>query len=245
MDYTNLYSTRIQKTFDEDQTDIISAFRAEVAKNPKHEIQLINYYKGLPISYNAKIATIEKDTLDLDVTPQQAASIPPERYTFIRSKLFKHTILAGVQYVSVKHKALSVRKLCYVEILAERRKHVRLEIGQPLPAMINSSTGVIKGRIIELSLGGAVMAAQLNQEIADTNITLSIMIPDTELDTTYNVKLSANLVENKNENNLGRYAYSFSDVDKVTDRIMGKYLFRLQVEIIRELKDMIEIGTAQ
>ena len=48
MDYTYLYSTRIQKTFDEDQADILSIIRAEFAENPKFEVQLINYYKGLP-----------------------------------------------------------------------------------------------------------------------------------------------------------------------------------------------------
>jgi hypothetical protein len=158
MDYTYLYSTRIQKTFDDDQADILSIIKEGLSKDPKLEVQLINYYKGMPVSFKAKVVAIDKGALDLDISPKQAVTISAERYTFIRSKLFKHDIVAKAQYVSIKHKAVSLRQLCYVEIVAERRKFIRLELDPPINALFNTPTGIVKGKLVELSMGGAVMS---------------------------------------------------------------------------------------
>ena len=152
MDYTHLYSTRIQKTFDEDNADILETFRTAFATNPQLSLHLVNYYKGLPISYKAKIAGIDKSSIDLDVHPKQAVAIAAEHYTFIKSNLFKHDILARTQYINIKRKAVLLNKFCYVEILAETRKHLRLELDQPLNAVFNSPSGVIRGKITELSI---------------------------------------------------------------------------------------------
>lgn len=244
MDYSYLYSTRIQKTFDEDQADILSALRSEIAKNPKLEVQLINYHMGLPVSYKAKVAGIDKDALDLDVTPQQAVAISTERYTFIYSKIFKHPILARAQYVSVKHKAVSLRKLCFVEIMAERRKHLRLELDPPISALFNSSTGIVRGGLIELSLGGAVMvASKSSDEGIEEELNLSIMVPDIEQNTTYNIKLPSRIVKITEESNLRQYTFAFTTDDRICDRVIAKYLFHKQIEIIRKLKDDSELGT--
>ena len=243
MDYTNLYSTRIQKTFDEDQADIFYAIREELAKNPKLEVQLINYHKGLPVSYNANIVAVDKGALELDVTPHQAVTISTERYTFLRSKLFKFPILARAQYVSVKHKAISLRKLCFVEIMAERRKHLRLELDPPINALFNSSTGIVKGKLIELSMGGAVISvSQSLEEVLGEEISLSLMVPDAEQNTVYNMKLPAKIVKVSEEKDQKRYIFSINTEDKISDRVIAKYLFNRQVEIIRELKEASDVG---
>ncbi len=243
MDYTNLYSTRIQKTFDEDQADIFYALRAELAKNPKIEVQLINYHKGLPVSYNANIVGVDKGALELDVTPHQAVTISTERYTFLRSKLFKFPILARAQYVSVKHKAISLRKLCFVEIMAERRKHLRLELDPPINAMFNSSAGIVKGKLIELSMGGAVISvSQSLEEVLGEDVSLSLMVPDAEQNTVYNMKLPSKIVKVSEEKEQKRYIFSINTDDKISDRVIAKYLFNRQVEIIRELKEASDVG---
>jgi hypothetical protein len=241
-DYTYLYSTRIQNSFDEDQADIFSVIRAELDNSFNLEVQLINYYRGLPVSFKAKIIGIDKDALDLDITPEQAVAISEGRYTFIRSRLFKNPILAKAQYVSVKHKAVSLRKLCYVEIMAERRKHIRLELDPPIKAVFNSSTGIVKGKLVELSMSGAVMSvSQPFDGVVGEETTLIVMVPDIEQDTIYNIKLPSMLVD-VGDTNARRIRLSITTDDRISDRIIAKYLYHRQVVIIRELKETAELG---
>lgn len=241
-DYTYLYSTRIQNSFDEDQADIFSVIRAELDNSFNLEVQLINYYRGLPVSFKAKIIGIDKDALDLDITPEQAVAISEGRYTFIRSRLFKNPILAKAQYVSVKHKAVSLRKLCYVEIMAERRKHIRLELEPPIKAVFNSSTGIVKGKLVELSMSGAVMSvSQPFDGVVGEETTLIVMVPDIEQNTIYNIKLPSTLVD-VGDTNPRRIRLSITTDDRISDRIIAKYLYHRQVVIIRELKETAELG---
>lgn len=242
-DYTYLYSTRIQKTFDEDQADILAIIKAEIDKSFDLEVQLINYYRGLPVSFKAKIVGIDKDALDLDITPEQAVAISLERYTFIRSRLFKNPILAKAQYVSVKHKAVSLRKLCYVEIMAESRKHLRLELDPPISAAFNSSTGMVRGKLVELSMIGAVMSvAKPFNEVLGEEITLTAMVPDVEQNTVYNIKIPSMLVAVLDEAVPRQIRLSINTDDRISDRVLAKYLYHRQVDIIRELKETAELG---
>lgn len=243
-DYTDLYSTRIQKSFDEDQADILSIIKGEIDKSFNLEVQLINYYRGLPVSYKAKVVGIDKNALDLDVAPEQAVAISTERYTLIRSKMFKYPILAKAQYVSVKHKAVSLRKLCYVEILAERRMHIRLALDPPIKAAFNSSSGIVRGKLIELSMGGAIMSvAQPVNEVTGEETILNIMVPDTEQGTVYNIKMPSIVVDVADGSNKVRYIrLSINADDRISDRVISKYLYHRQVDIIRELKEAVELG---
>ncbi len=243
MDYTYLYSTRIQKTFDEDQADILSVIRVEFAKNPELEVQLLNYYKGMPVSFKAKIAGVDKHSLDLDVHPQQAVAISAEHYTFIRSNLFKFDIIAKAQYVNIRRQAILLRQMCYVEIVAENRKHIRLKLDPPIKAVFNSSTGIVRGKLIELSMAGAVMTVELPfNEVIGEEANLSVMVPDIEQNTTYNIKLPAKLISVLDETKPRRFKFSITADDSISDRVISKYLYHRQVDIIRELKAASELG---
>lgn len=245
-DYTYLYSTRILKTFDEDQAYILAVIRAALADSSGVEVFLINYFKGLPVSFKARIVGIDKNSLELDIAPEQAVVIAAERYTFIRSTLFKNPILAKAQFVSVRHKAASLGKLCFVEIMAERRRHIRLELDPPIKAAFNSSAGIVRGMLIELSMAGAVMSvAQPFAGILDEETTLTVMVPDTEQNTTYNIKLPAQFVEVLDDSRSTLIRLAITTDDRISDRIIAKYLYHRQVDIIRELKETVELGLAQ
>jgi hypothetical protein len=245
-DYTYLYSTRILKTFDEDQADILAVIRAKLTDSSGVEVHLINYYKGLPVSFKARIVGIDKNALEMDIAPEQAVVMAAERYTFIRSALFKNPLLAQAQFVSVRHKAASLCKLCFVEIMAERRRHIRLELEPPVKAAFNSSSGIVRGMLVELSMAGAVMSVTHPfAGIMDEETTLTAMIPDTEQNTTYNIKLPAQFVEVSEESQVSLIRFSITADDRISDRIIAKYLYHRQVDIIRELKETAELGLAK
>lgn len=242
MDYTNLYRTRIQKTFDEDQTEIFSRLSASLETKAGLEFQLINYYKGMLVSYKAVVVELDKGTVELTVNPQQAVAIAAEHYTFIRCALFKHDIVARAQYVDIKRKAVSLRQLCYVDILAERRNHIRLKLQPAINACLVVAQGEITGALVELSTAGTIMVADNPRRLDMEDVAkLHFILPDADQSTTCSLRVSARLITILDDSRPWRYIFSIT-ADRNSERHIAKYLFNRQLEIVRELKDYSTIG---
>lgn len=240
MEISDLYSTRIQNTFDEDYAEILSIFREEFSKSHKLDVRLINYHKGLPISYPATVVGVERDTIELDVYPQQAVTLADHRYTFIRSNLFKHDIFANIQYVNIKKRAATLQKLCYVEIMAEKRNYVRLELDQPQNALFMTDDGTVRGKLIELSINGAgVLIEQPCSMERGQETNLMFMLHDLKHDLNYNVKTMAKLVGISGDR-LPRYYRFAIKPDKILDRQIAQFIFQRQIEIIQDIKNAAE-----
>lgn len=240
MDHSYLYSTRIQNTFDEDQAEILSVFREELAKFPKFQITLINYYHGLPVSCPAHIISIEKDMIDLDVAPYQAFTMRDQHYTFIRSKVLKHDVHANVQYVNLNRRAASLRKLCYVEIMAERRNYIRLALEKPRNASFRTKEGIAKGKLVEISINGACVQIvnACHMEIGEET-TLTLVLHNITHNVDYTMKTQATLVGVDGDVFPRRYRFAITP-DKTLDREIAKYLFQRQIEILQEIKTVTE-----
>jgi hypothetical protein len=239
MDYKKLYHTRTYKTFDEDQSEILAILLKAYEANPKLELQLINYYRGLPVSFKANIVSIDHGTLELAVDSQQAAAIYVEHYTFIRSKLFRHDIVAKAQYVNIRRKAVSLRQLSYVEILAERRNHIRLWLNPPIEAVYVSEKPVTNGSLVELSTAGAILAIDhANLIETEDDAKLQFVLKDPTQQAQHNIAVAAKLITVYGNTEPFHHIFSIL-TDKTSERHIAKFLFNRQIEIVRELKDSV------
>lgn len=243
MDHSYLYSTRIQNTFDEDQGEIFSILKDNLARHPNFKVTLINYYHGLPVSCPAHIVNIEKDMVDLDVAPYQAFTMRDHHYTFIRSRILKHDVHANVQYVNINRRAASLRKLCYVEIMAERRNYLRLTLGKPQNAAFKTEEGLVKGKLVEISIDGACIRidSPCALEIGGET-TLTFMLHNIAQNVDYTMKTKATLVGIDREDLVRLYRFSI-EPDKILDREIAKYLLQRQIEILQEIKCATDLPT--
>lgn len=236
MNITDLYSTRIEKTFDDDQAEIVSILKA----NPKMTLKLINYYKGLPLSYPAKIASIDRGTLDLDVQAEQAFAIEKSRSVFIRSPLFKHDVFAQAQFVNIKKKAASFVKFSYVEIMAERRNFIRVAAESQPDTVITSPMGQIEGQLYDISLSGLNIVIQHSTPLeVDSEAPTRFMLRNIEQGLSFAVNVPARLVNIAGDKLPRNYKFTFNP-DRSLERQLSQYIFQRQIEIIKEIKDAIE-----
>ncbi|MEI7816107.1 MAG: PilZ domain-containing protein [Desulfuromonadales bacterium] len=240
MDFTSLYSTRIQTTFDDDQADILRIFHDKGTGKDGSKVTLANYYKGLPIIYPATILGVERGNLDLDVNMQQAVAIASDHYTLIRSKLFPYPIAAHVQYVNIKKHAVSLNKLCYVEVLAEKRAAVRLNLEPPVRATIQCEDQSLVGELQDISTQGAAVTVDdyiMLENGSGAEITVKFMLPDPVLMKQSLIKVPATLVAIAGSSS--PYLYKFKIMpEKHQEQLISRYSFQRQVEIIRSLKDI-------
>jgi c-di-GMP-binding flagellar brake protein YcgR len=236
MNITDLYSTRIQKTFDDVQAEIVSILKA----NPKAALKLISYYKGLPLSYQAKIVSIDRGTLDLDVQAEQAFAIEKSRSVFIRSPLFKHDVFAQAQFVNIKKKAASFVKFSYVEIMAERRNFIRVATESQPNTAISSPLGLIEGQLADISLSGMNIVIQHSVPLEiDSEAPTSFKLRNIEQGLNLTINTPARLINITGDKLPRNYKFTFNP-DRSLERQLSQYIFQRQIEIIKEIKDAIE-----
>jgi hypothetical protein len=235
MNIEDLYSTRIQNTYDEDQAEIIAILQAHA----KQQLKLINYYMGMPLSYPATIAQIDRGVVDLDVQAQQAFTIEQSRSTFIRSPIFKHDVFAQAQYVNIGKRAATFVKFCYVELMAERRNFLRLEL-QPSPeTVIESPLGILDGKLHDISLAGLnILIDSYCPLERNTEMPIRFTLSSIEHNQSFNVTLPASMLAITAEAPPYNYAFAISP-DKTLERQLSQFIFQRQIEIIRAIKDIV------
>lgn len=235
MNNTDLFSTRIQKSFDEDQAEIVSILKANINK----KFKLINYYKGMPLSYPATLTSVDRGAADFDVKGEQAFAIEQSRFAFIRSPLFKHDVFAETQYVNVKKCAAVFVKFSYVEIMAERRNFIRLVPDPSVTTVIESQLGAIEGKLFDLSLSGLnVIVDQYFALATNTSTPVRFNISNIDQSININVTIPAELIVIKDDSSPYNYKFTICP-DKALESSLSRYIFQRQIEIIREIKDAI------
>jgi len=250
MEPNSFYSTRIQTSFDEDQADIFKVFLANQKSKDGSKVSLINYFKGLPITSAARILGIEHNNLDLDVEPLQAVAISMDRYTFIRSKLFPFPLAASVLYVNIKKHMVTLSKLCYIELHAEKCAAVRVDFDPTLPATMQYDDQTVEGELLDISLHGvALQVKEFRQLESGTEMLIKFMLHDLEkLKQTpkeqqseikqHLIMLPARLVAIAGSSSPYRYKFRI-DLGKHQEQLISRYSFHRQLEIIHGLKGMV------
>jgi hypothetical protein len=266
MDFTSLYSTRIQTSFDDDQADIFRAFIANLTAKDGAKVSLINYFKGLPIISQATVLGVDHGNLDLDVNPLQSVAISVDRYTLIRSKLFPFPLAARVLYVNIKKHMVSLNKLCYIDILAEKRAAVRVDLDPPLRATMLFNDQAVDGELTDISLQGIAMEVKefIPME-SGSGLSIKFMLPDLALmkqallnhQSLVNhtatgqavpnqisikqtlIKVQATLVAIVGDGSPYRYKFRIMP-EKHHEQLIARYSFHRQVEIIHGLKEMVD-----
>ena len=230
------------------------------------KVNLINYFKGLPIMSTATILGVDHGNLDLDVNPLQAVAISIDRYTLIRSKLFPFPLAARVLYVNIKKHMVSLNKLCYIEILAEKRAAVRVDLEPPLRGTILCGDQVVVGELMDISLQG--IAIEVKEFVPLENgaeLSIKFMLPDLALmkkalmhhqslanQTSDDqeapgqplikqtlIKVPASLVAIEGDGSPYRYKFRIKP-EKHQEQLIARYSFNRQVEIIHGLKELID-----
>ena len=237
MDLSAYYRTNVKKSVDEDRLQIVNSFRDILKQGTRVGFRLVNYYKGLPLSYPATMVELDRGFLELDVHKQQAVALEKNGYTFIKCDHFDSAILAQAQNVNVRSMTASLRNFTYVQILAENRNSLRLELEPQTEAEINWQGAIYHGNIIELSLGGLSVRSDHACDIPHgSDVKLKIMVPNLLQNTLNKLETTATLISTGKVD--GWHISRFSIVaDPQSEGLLSRFIFQRQVEIIRELKE--------
>jgi hypothetical protein len=237
MDYAKFYRIHTKQTQEEDAAEIAAGFKDIIKRGARVNFRLVNYYKGLPISYPATLYEFDHGTLELDVHQQQAVALEATRFGFIKCDYFQNPILAEVKNVDVFKMTAALRNFVYVEILAEQRSALRLELDPHTEAEIEADGALLTGKVLDASLGGFSIRTSQPCELAQgTEVTLRVMVPNLLQRTESRVVASGRHIDTVTKEDGQTSRFSIVS-DPQNEGLISRFLFQRQVEIIRELKE--------
>lgn len=216
---------------EEDIAQILAILAAIKDGRLKNDIKLLNFYREIPVSYEAGVLTVEESHAELQVHQVQAVVISFEKVTVLKSRHLPRDVVAKVNYVNVEKSRIVLSNFSYAIVRAERRMSVRVELTDPIYASFASPAGTIGGRLHDMSLTGiSINVAE------DPGIPLS---EKGELAVTLpigTITVPASLLKILTTQSGVRLVFEI-EVTRATEASISQYLFRRQVEIIKELKD--------
>jgi hypothetical protein len=239
MDFTHYYHTRVQSSVDEDRAAIGAGFQDIVKRGLQPKLRLLSYYKGLPISYPANIVEFSQGVLELDVHQQQTVAIERVRRVFIKCDYFPCAILAEVQSANIRKMSAALKNFSFVEIMAERRDALRLELERPTSAEIRYDGVQLCGQLFDISLGGFSIRAEHRCPFEKgVQVGLRVMVPNLLQNSVTGIDTRACHLETINEGDQDVCRFSF-EPDIQAETTISRFIFQRQVEIIREIKEAI------
>ncbi|MBU5612227.1 PilZ domain-containing protein [Geomonas azotofigens] len=234
----NFYRATVQNSLEQDSAEILSGFREIIKSGSGTRVKLLNYYKGLPISYPATLVEVSGQVLELDVHPQQAVALELSGRTCIKCGTFSHTLLADVKDADVRRMMASLQNFSYVDLMAEQRASLRLELDPACEAEINASGRKVAAMALDVSLGGfSALSSQPSQLVQGDEVLLRVMMPNLLHNTVTPLEVPATVVDVacRDDGDLCRFSISS---DAQAEGILSRFIFQRQVDLIRELKEM-------
>ncbi len=237
MDLLPFYRTSIKKTLDEDRAQILAGFQDILKRGARVGFRLVNYYKGLPLSYPATLVEVDRGLLEVDVHKQQAVALENNRVTFIKCDYFDSAMVAQAQNVNVRNMTASLRDFAFVQIMAESRNSLRLELEPQTDAEMRWQGTLTPGKAIELSLGGVSIRSLERCEIPErSEVALKVMVPNLLQGSVSKLETKATLVRISKEDGWDICRFCIVP-DQQSEALISRFIFQRQVEIIRELKE--------
>jgi len=117
-------------------------------------IQMLNIFRGLPISYHALIDHIEMGYVHLKVHGYQAVAIALEKRTFVQGGLLPEPVRANPVAVSVASQEVTLNRFAYAKSPVGQRTTPRVQPKEPLKVEVRTSKGQISAMIADLSASG-------------------------------------------------------------------------------------------
>ena len=203
----------------------------------------LNYYKEIPVSYDARLLSIENEMADFEIHEYQAKVIALEKKVLIRShekSSLDEDMVGEAFYVNVARKRVILTKFHYARIRSDLRRFVRVCLeGRRADVDIYVGEDIVPASVIDISLGGVALrlcgeAASLavGQEV---NLILKLESPDDH--SFKEIGVAATVVKMVEEGSSLTCILEFHS-ERHSQQSLAYYINQRQVEIIRELKEL-------
>lgn len=231
------YEKTVRGTEREDMLVILQFLQGMIGQT----FSFLNYYKEIPVSYDATLLSIENEMAEFAVHEYQAKVINIEKKTLIYSHAlspFPEDMVAEAFYVSAAKKRVVLCNFGYSIIRSDMRRFVRVFLDHPVETELIFEGDIVKGNVIDLSLGGAAISTMSSDLLVPgLDINIFLKLPELHGGSWLEVGMRATIVKV-----IGTSApficFIEFHAEKHSQQQIAYYINQRQVEIIKELKDI-------
>ena len=215
----------------EDCEQILATLSGIQSGRLANDLKLVNYFREIPVSYGAEVLTVEEESAEFMVHPIQAVVIKEEMISVLKSRHFPRDVIANVNYVNIEKSRLVLSSFSYALVRADRRMSVRVELSDPVIASFCAPEASVSGKLHDMSLTGISIAVRGNPGLSlGERGELSVNLPSGT------ITVPAFLLKTKPLASGCRLIFEI-ELTRATEVCISQYIFKRQVEIIKELKD--------
>jgi len=227
----------VRGTEQEDNLVIVQFLKGMIGQR----FSFLNYYKEIPVSYDATLLNVENEMAEFEVHEYQAKAINLERRALIYSHE-KSQVLEDMSgeafYINIAKKRVILCKFGYGKIRSNRRRFVRVQLDTPVGVDLAFDNDILTGSIYDLSLGGAAMLVNSKELLVPgSDINVFLKLPDNQSAKIIEVGMSATVVKVVGDE-APFTCYIEFHAEKHSQQQIAYYINQRQVEIIKELKDL-------
>ncbi|KAB0669731.1 PilZ domain-containing protein [Oryzomonas sagensis] len=226
----------VKGTEREDSLVIIQNMKELIGTN----FSFLNYYKEIPVSYDAKLVNVDNEMAEFEVHEYQAKVITLEHKALIRSHekfSFREDMFGEAFYVNVARKKVILCNFGYAKIRSDMRRFVRVVLDRPLEAEIIVAEDILKGDIKDISLGGASINVMSTEQLpTGLDINMFLKLPDMVNGSIHEVGVAATVIKVTGDEAPYNCFVEFYP-EKHSQQQISYYINQRQVEIIKELKE--------
>ncbi len=230
------FDKTIRGTEREDNLVIIQFLKGMIGQR----FSFLNYYKEIPVSYDATLLSVENEMAEFEVHDYQAKVITMERRALIychEKSEIKSDLVAEAFYVNVAKKRVILCKFGYAKISSDSRRFVRVLLDIRVDAEIVFEGGIIAGIVKDISLGGAALSVMTCELLTPgLNVNAFLKLPDSQTGSINEVGLSATVIKIEGDGAPYMCFLEFHP-EKQSQQHISSFINQRQVEIIKELKE--------
>jgi hypothetical protein len=229
---SNQYQLLTVKDVQQDESAIIDVLSAIKANERSNDLVLLNYYKEMPVSFDATIERIEQGVVDMIVHQLQAVSMRMEMTTFIKSNHLPYCVIAKVLKVKKQESLALLTQFSYVHIPSEQRMFIRVVVAGRYETVFCSDKQTVRGTVGDISSGGvAILASQVTEIKENVKGTVTLSLPAAKLD------IPGTLLRADEHQGVNKYVVKL-ETDPKSEKIISQFVFQEQIGILREMKNM-------
>lgn len=232
------YDKVIRGTEHEDGLVIIQFLKGMVGQT----FSFLNYYKEIPVSYDARLVSVENDMAEFEVHEYQAKVITIEKKALIRAhdkSPVPDDLVGEVFYVNTTRRKVILTRFHYAKIRSDLRRFVRVCLDDRRADVdMYLENDIIPASVRDISLGGVALRVTNPAGIEpgmEVNLILKLVTPDDAAPHEIGVACTVTRL-------LGAVPDCTCILefhpDRHSQQALAYYINQRQVEIIRELKEL-------
>jgi hypothetical protein len=231
------FDSVVRGTEREDMLVILQQFKEMVGQ----KFSFLNYYKEIPVSYDAILLNVDNEMAEFSVHDYQAKVINIQKKTLIHAYspgAFPENMIGEAFYVSSTKKRVILCNFGYAHFRSIMRRYVRVLLDRPVEVEMLFDDDILKGTVRDISLGGAAINTTTSDLLTPgLDVNLFLKLPEHDGNSQLEVGLSATILKVAGERAPFTCIVEFH-AEKHSQQQISYYINLRQVEIIKELKDI-------